>query len=170
MKITAKNIANIILHVILISALISIFFFTYASRVEEAIVKEQVEHIIVDLVEPINMFSPEYKLAAQYAVQKLVAPNMDDLDKKVADNNKALLKKVAVLISVLVAVGVGSVYLMSKKYNFDFKELMKHNAIILVFVLITEIVFITFIAKNHRMGDSNLVKKTILVELKKHFK
>jgi hypothetical protein len=166
----AEKIANIILHVILISALISIFFFTYAAKVEEQIVKDQVEHIIIDLVDPVNMLAPEYQLGAKMAVQALVAPNMDELDKKVAENNKKLLKKVVMLISVVVAVGVFIVYTMSKKYNFDFKELMKHNAIILVFVLITEVAFITFIAKNHRIGDPNFVKKTVLVELKKHLK
>lgn len=165
-----ERIANIILHVILISALISIFFFTYAAKIEEQIVKEQVEHIIVDLVDPVNMLSPEYQKVAKMSVQALVAPNMDELDKKVADNNKQLLKKVIMLMSVIIIVGVFIVYKMSKKYNFDFKELMKHNAIILVFVLLTEVSFITFIAKNHRIGDSNFVKKTILVELKKHLK
>jgi hypothetical protein len=171
-NVLSQKIANIILHVILISTLISIFFFTYAAKIEEKIVKEQVEHIISDLVGPVKMLSPNYQKVVKMAAQLLESPNMDDLDKKVADNNKKLLIKVSIMILILVIVGVFIIYKVSKttRFGFDFKELMKHNAIILVFVLITEMAFITFIAKNHRMGDSNFVKKSVLIELKKHLK
>jgi len=168
MNYNPEYIANIILHVILISTLITIFFFTYAAKVEEEIVKEQVNFIIEDLTDNINMLPENAKEIVRNMSREITEPDMTELDNKVIESNAQLLKKVTIMVSITLIVGVYIVYMMSKKYNFSFSDLMKHNFIVLVFVFITEFCFITYLGKNFRLGDANFVKKSVLTILKEY--
>lgn len=168
MKYNPEYIANIILHVILISTLITIFFFTYAAKVEEDIVKDQVNFIIEDLTDNINMLPEDKKQIVRDASNKIVAPDMTELDNKVVDANAKLMKNVMIMVGIVLVVGILIVYMMSKKYDFNFLDLMTHNLIVLFFVFITEFCFITYLGKNFRTGDANFVKKSILSILKEY--
>ena len=56
-----EEIANIILHVILISIFIGIFFFTYGSHIEENIVKQQVAFLVENNKEFTSLFPQNTK-------------------------------------------------------------------------------------------------------------
>jgi len=161
-----KEIANIILHVILIATLITVFFFTYATNVEEQIVKNWVDYIVEDLVNDRKILPNDAINALKLGVDSIELPDMASVDSEVTEKNKKLLDKVTILIVSVLIAGLSFVYFMSKKYNFDFVSLLKHNAIVLVFVGLTEFCFLTYLAKNFRSGDPNHVKKTLLVALK----
>jgi hypothetical protein len=168
MNYNPEYIANIILHVILISSLITIFFFTYAAKVEEEIVKQQVNFIIEDLTDNVNMLPENVRQIVRDASEQLTLPDMTELDNKVIDANQKLMKKVIIMVGITLIVGIYIVYMMSVKYNFSFSHIMKHNLIVLVFVFLTEYCFITYLGKNFRIGDPNFVKKSILTILKKY--
>ena len=168
MKVDPKYVANIAMHVILISTLLTIFFFTYATRVEEQIVKDQVNYIISDFTENVDMLPIEYVTVLKSSTAFIKPPDMTKIDKLVTDANSKLMNNVLILIIVFVIFGLWLIYSMSKKYNFDFYDLMKHNMIVLIFVGLTEFVFLTYIGKSYRSGDSNSVKKSLLTIIKEY--
>jgi len=161
-----KDIGNIILHVILIATLITIFFFTYATTVEEEIVKDQVDFIIEDLTDSTKLFPPEMTGVLKTSIDAMELPDMKSVDSEVEEKNKKLMNNVLILIGSILISGLSLVYFMSQKYDFSFLELIKHNAIVLVFVGLTGFFFLRYLAKNFRSGDPNHVKKTVLVTLK----
>ena len=161
-----KDIGNIILHVILIATLITIFFFTYATTVEEEIVKDQVDFIIEDLTEGTKLFPAEMTGLLKASVDGIELPDMKSVDEEVEKKNKKLMNHVLILVGAILISGLSLVYFMSQKYDFSFLDLLKHNAIVLLFVGLTEFCFLRYLAKNFRSGDPNHVKKTVLVTLK----
>ena len=161
-----KDIGNIILHVILIATLITIFFFTYATTVEEEIVKDQVDFIIEDLTEGTKLFPTEMTGLLKASVDGIELPDMKSVDEEVEKKNKKLMNHVLILVGSILISGLSLVYFMAQKYDFSFLSLLKHNAIVLVFVGLTEFFFLRYLAKNFRSGDPNHVKKTVLVTLK----
>lgn len=163
---SAHEIANIILHVILITTLLTIFFFTYATTVEEQIVKDQVDFIIEDLTNGAQLLPAELNTALKIGVNTIQIPDMAVVDKEVEDKNKKLVMKVSKLVGGILIVGVSIVYFMSKQYDFSFMDLLKKNAIVLLFVGLTEFYFLRYLAKNFKSGDPNHVKKTVFETLK----
>lgn len=162
-----KDIANIILNVISITALITLFFFTYATSLEEQIVKEQIDYIVEDLVDFTKILPREINTTVKNTVSMIQFPDMREYDEKVEMKNKELVKSTSALVGSVTIMGFSLVYAMSKKYDFDFMDMMKKNLIVLFFVGITGFMFVRFIAKNFRSGDPNHVKKYILTVFKK---
>lgn len=157
------EIANIILSVVLISTFIGVFFFTYASMIEKNIVETRCKTIVEDLT---NSFStvatPNVLKSINEKLEQFAPPNLSEEDKKVAENNKALIKKSAIVISLLLIVGLSIVFILYKIYKFPVKELIINNLIMLVFVALTEFTFLTFFAQNFITVDSNFIKNKII--------
>ena len=162
----AEYIANIILHVVLISVFIGVFFFTYATFIEERIVVSQVNYLIDDFADEIEVLPKTYKTVLNTVISNIDKPDMSVQDAQVKENNKALLNKVIIILSVSLVIGISSVYYLSRNYDFSFKELLYKNLIGLVFVGLTEFVFLTFIATSFRSADPNYVKRKILETLR----
>ena len=157
------EIANIILSVVLISTFIGVFFFTYASMIEKNIVETRCKTIVEDLT---NSFStvatPNVLKSINEKLEQLAPPNLSEEDKKVAENNKALIKKSAIVILLLLIVGLSIVFILYKIYKFPVKGLIINNLIMLVFVALTEFIFLTFFAQNFITVDSNFIKNKII--------
>ncbi len=158
------TIANILLHVILISSFLVIFFFTYASKVEKQIVERQSTALVKDVIQSTTEIFPEIamkEINTQF-IENLKAPEMAAVDAEIEASNKALFDKTIKIIVVVFILGIIIVYIMSRVYNFSMSEIIIHNVIILVFVGLTEFLFLTHIAKNYDTIDSNFVKYKIL--------
>ena len=160
---TPELIANVIIQVTFIAVFIGIFFFTYGAKIEQQVVKNQMEYIVKDLADDINILVPN-KLhnTLSQAIQNIQPPNMEHVDQIVADNNAALIKQALTILTITLIVGTAIVYYMSTKYNLDFKQMIKTSLIIVTFVGITEYIFLTFIGKNFQSADPNFVKLAII--------
>ena len=155
----SETITNGILHVVLISVFIGIFFFTYASRVEQNIVKERSREIVRDITNDIKTFAPKGSISFLGKIaNQIQPPDLREEDKEVEEKNKALLEKATKVLAVLFVVGISVSLFLSYKYGFSFKTLLIHNFIILFFVALTEFSFLTFFAQNYITIDSNFVK------------
>ena len=159
-------IANVLLNVVLISSFIVVFFFTYGAKVEGEIVKKQCTEIVNDLMADIVPFLPND--VKTNIASSLSAPEMADLDAKVAADNKALMLKTIKLIVIAFIIGLAIVVAMSVYFKFSIKDLLIHNAVMLVFVGMTEFVFLTFFAKNYTTIDSNYIKYKVLTTIKNY--
>ena len=160
----AKRIANIIIAVALISVFIGVFFFTYAAKIEQKIVVERSAQIAYDLTSTMKetMSARDKELINEQITPFLVIPqSLEQQDKIVQENNKELLNsaiKAIVIFVVLCALVLAALCMFYKIPLFD---LIKDNLIILVFVALTEFIFLTFFAQNYITIDSNFVKEKI---------
>lgn len=159
----ASTIANVVLHVILIASFIVMFFFTYGSKVEGEIVKKQCTAIVDDIMADVGVFLPAN---VQIPTSGLTAPDMTELDEKVAVANRELMQRTLRLMSIVFVVGFVIIVSMSIAFKFSLKDLLVHNAITLLFVALTEFVFLTFFAKNYITIDASFIKYKALVSLK----
>ena len=162
-----EKIASTILSIILMSAFLGIFFFTYAAHVEKNIVKNQSANIINDLTEDLNSILPESDLVKlqQISSPYIVAPDLSQEDSDVVANNKILMKKAIVVITVFVAIGTACIFLLTRLGSFPIKYVLLRNFIILFFIALTEFCFLTFFAQNYITIDANFVKYKVLTFL-----
>jgi hypothetical protein len=162
---TPYDIANIILHVTLISAFIGIFFFTYVSKIEGEIVKEQVDYIVKDFLGDVKSIAGSNIDPIKKYIDTIQPPNLDEEDKAVEARNSELFSYAMKIILGGVIIGFGTVYWMYTKYGFDIMDLIKTNLIILAFVALVELGFLTFFGAKFRSGDPNYVKKALIDSL-----
>ena len=158
------TIADIILHVILISSFLVIFFFTYAAKVEKAIVIRQSTDIVKDVIESTTVIFPDFAIKdmSEFLNAHDKTPDMAEQDAKIEKSNKELLDNTVKMISIVCVVGVLGVYVMSRIFKFSMTDLLIRNLIIVSFVALTEFLFLTYFAQNYDSIDSNFVKYKVL--------
>jgi hypothetical protein len=166
----SQEIAYIVLTFILVSAFISIFFFTYVADMEEAIIKKELEGIVSDMVKEMKLYlTPEQKFAVKEAIlRNMKAPDMTEANKKVDDINRALLMKTIIVFSSLIGAGLLIVGLLWVKYKFNMLSVVGNSIFIVFVVAFTEIVFVNIISANYILVDSNYVKYIVLETLEKY--
>ena len=159
-----ENISKIILSVVVISAFIGIFFFTYEAKVEERIVKQQSEEIIKDFTSEFRSLLPQPILKDVYnsIEPSLVAPDLSELDEEVRASNQALIKKATRIIIIFVVIGLLLVALLCFIFRINPRDMIISTTITLLFVAIAEYIFVTYIVQNYSTIDSNFVRQKIL--------
>lgn len=107
-----KDISYIIFGVISIATFITIFFFTYVSKVEGDVVKIQMKRIVDDLVGGTDLiFTPEQKKAIGDNIKNISVPDMTDSDAEVATNNNKLKKEAMKIFGSLIIAGIAIIFL-----------------------------------------------------------
>ena len=159
-----ENISKIILSVVVISAFIGIFFFTYEAKVEQRIVKQQSEEIIKDFTSEFRSLLPQPILKDVYnsIEPSLVAPDLSELDEEVRASNQALVKKATRIIIIFVVIGLLLVALLCFIFRINPRDMIISTTITLLFVAIAEYIFVTYIVQNYSTIDSNFVRQKIL--------
>ena len=159
-----ENIIKIILSVVMISAFIGVFFFTYEAKVEEKIVKKQSTEIIKDFTDEFKQLVPNENLKSLYntIAPSLVAPNLSAEDEEVKQSNAALLKKATRIIVIFTVIGLLVAALLCLIYKINPKDMIISTLVTLVFVAIAEYFFVTFLVQNYITIDSNFVRQKII--------
>lgn len=153
-----------IIQVILISTFIGVFFFTYASKIEENIVKKQCSEIVQDLSDTAKVILPSNIVQDinSTLVPEIKMPDLSKQDEEVKIKNGILLRQVAVLIAIFMTVGIIIVTIMIIVFKVPVREILISSFISVIFVGIVEYSFLTFFAQNYRTIDSNFVKMKII--------
>jgi hypothetical protein len=160
-----KDITSIIINVLFVASFLSIFFFSYVVKIEEEIVIDQVDYLVKDLTSGLKLLPDEALIPIKNRIKSIQKPNMDDLDKKVDDANKAIYKQAIMIVSITLGVGLICAFIASKKWNFSMIDLIKENLIILLFIGLTEFIFLNVFGKNFISADPNSVKLALLNKL-----
>lgn len=170
---TPHDIAYIIFGVILIASFISVFFFTYVSKVEGQIVQNQMARIVNDLTSGNELIlTPDQKRIIGTVIQSgLKTPDMSDVDAKVEANNNELKKKALKIFGTMVLVGCAIIAAIYVKYKgtdkaINLTEIVQYSMIILALVAATEFIFVSEITKNYEIIDPNYVRYLILDNFK----
>jgi hypothetical protein len=163
-----QEIAYIIFGVILIASFISVFFFTYVSKVEGDVVKSQMSRIVNDLAGGSNLIlTPDQKKSIGTAIQNnLVVPDMSTEDAEVKSNNNKLKKKALKIFGSIVIAGLAVIAYLYMKYSINLTEIVKYSLIILLVVALTEYLFVTEVSKNYEIVDPNYVRYLIMNNFK----
>ena len=162
-----KDASSISMAVIFVASFLALFFFVYATKVEEQVVEHQVDFIVSDLISPTRMMSKDQTKYLRAALQLIDPPDMSKEDEEVKQHNEKVFNDAIKIIVGFTAVGLLIIFALSKKYNFSFTQLLKNNLIILSFVGITEYLFLTYIGSSFYSANPYFVKKVIVDKLSK---
>lgn len=159
-----------IIQVVLIASFIGVFFFTYAAKVEENIVKKQCSEIIEDLSDDLKMLLPPDTLQKLYTqiIPKIQTPDLSKEDADVKVQNDVLLKKVKTLIFLFIVIGLSIASGLIWFFKIPLKDILISSIASVIFVAIVEYSFLTFFAQNYRTIDSNFVKMKIIENIIKN--
>jgi hypothetical protein len=156
---------NISINIGLISLLLGIFFFTYATVVEENIVKT---NAIIGVSNIMDMIGPLLNNDIKKEMLKnLTIPDQTKEDKKVKDDNDALMHNSYSQLLVILDIGLTIGFILCIIFEHSFIKVLGLNLIIVTLVGCTEYIFLNFIPNNYISVDTNFIRYTILTELKK---
>ena len=163
------GIANILVGVTIFSLFLSIFFFTYAAKIENKILKIQIKNLVDNFVGDLDSLNLDESRKTQLIelIDENMKTDMSDSDKEVNDINKSLVKKSIKIFGGLTIVSIAIVTIMYFTVKIEIGNILLSNLIVIVFVALLEIFFLNFIAKRYRSLDTNTVKKNIVEELLK---
>jgi hypothetical protein len=149
------------------AAFVGFFFFTYGAYTEKTVVKNQIDSLISDFTDDLLFFGK--KTLSNDAVQHITPPDMTKEDKKVDDNNSALITKATISLSVtlvvflLLSVGVWYVGLSAgQKKKDSYTSMVQRIILLMIIVMLTEFLFFTLVAGNYHPVDPNQIKKYLV--------
>jgi hypothetical protein len=162
---------GVVIQVFLIFVFLTVFFFTYASKKEGEIVKNQVDFLTKDFLATELSLLPD-------SVKAMIAEKINTIEpdtsrnKTIEDSNneiKAKTTKILVSLGVIIFVFTVASFFLSKKVEF-FKNLnlihiLKETAVILFFVALTEFIFLEYFAARFISVEPNLIKSRIYKNL-----
>lgn len=156
--------ANVLASVVLIAVFNIILYFTYTTRIEENVIKLTAKRLVNDLTYDARVLLPPGTLdkIATAVGPYLQYPDLSKEDAEVDASNKALTQKTIKVVSIASAIGVTLVAAIVYFAGLDVWEILKRNLLIIFFVALLEVVFLTFIVQYYITVDANFVKATIL--------
>ena len=158
---------NIIIHVGIMALFLTVFFFTIAQYFEKKIIEDQIDFVIDDFVG--NSLKPvpgttktEIKNEINSAFDK---QDLSKADESVRKENKKISTKAWIFVGILLSIIFVIVVIFGFKYRWEryyLKFLFNSALISLIFVAITETLFMFLIARNYLSADPNQIKMKII--------
>ena len=184
------GVINLVMHVSLFSLFVCIFFFTVVHEVEQRTVYLNIQRVMNEIMDEVETISDKPVDLSGF-VTSITAmastPKMKEEDEKVREHNTALRDKAFRLFGGILAAGLafsallwGAMYayaLGKKRTGGHIKagcdyphmgHILKHNAVILLFVLLTELFFLYGVTMHFNSLDDNYVKHLFLAKLLNH--
>ena len=170
-------IINVLIQVLCIFIFLTIFFFTYASKIEGEVVENQVTFLLDDVVGiHLDSFPESVKkvMLNQLNSIEVNTPENIEMGKKIDESNNAIKSKttkILIGLSVAVIIFVITSYVLSKKgvnyfKNLDLSKILKETAVIITAVGLTEFVFLTYIGSKYTSIDPYEIKAHLFGNLK----
>ena len=164
---------SISIQVLIITVFLITFFFLYVVNIEEEEFKKQIELVMDSILKDPNV-SPYLKIpdnddnmlvaiygALDAAEEKIKLSNKTDIDN--IHNSNSKIKTNTFIIAGLS--GLVLLLIIFLLLSFDVKipviKYIKHSLLILVFIALTEYIFLTFIAKKYISVSPTQVRKKI---------
>lgn len=160
-----KDASNTIMTVILVATFLTIFYFTYVSHVEESIAKEQIELLVDDFTSDLQLLPAQDRELLKQNLKNVKRQNMSSQDQEMEEHNKKVVSDALTALVILNVIGIGIAYYLSYKYEFSFWEILKHNLIVLIFIALTEFIFLNVFVRNYISVEVNKVKLQVLDRL-----
>jgi len=166
-NIDSHMIISIITSIGIIMTFLGIFFFTYASNVEQDIVQINTGIIVNDLIDIVNPLLD--KNTKTNIINSLKYPNMNEEDRKVNENNKNIMTSAFISTGIILGVTMILGYTIAYYYKQHFWPIIGINILILIWVGLTELTFLHLIPKKYIASDTNFVRYNIINDISKKF-
>ena len=157
---TVENMSGILMMAILAGTFLTIFFFTYVSSVEKQIAENQIIYLANNFSDSIKLLPTEFQNTIKTEIQNTKLPDFTSAINSIEQTNNAIIKKTCLLVGIILVLIMIAVYILSRKNlcNFSFWNMLGKNLIILIFIGLTEFVFLNVVPKNYISLDPNFVK------------
>ena len=166
---TISDASSLILQVSLSIVFISLVFFFYVSKVENAIVVNQIGRVIGDFTTTINeVATPEIRQTLHQAVQTLKPEDMRSADKQVEDSNRKLVNKSVVIVGTITAVSIAVVVFIFWRFHVNKTAVIAESLVGVGAVVLVEVLFATYFVKKYRTLDPNVVKQSLVRAFKSY--
>tara|TARA_A100001015_G_C15042776_1_gene740959 strand:- start:3960 stop:4541 length:582 start_codon:yes stop_codon:yes gene_type:complete len=166
-------IVNILIHVGTMALFLTIFFFTIAQYFEKKIIQDQIDFVIDDFVG--NTLKPVPENTKKFIREKINnsfdKQDLSKADESVRKENNKITKKAWIFVGVLLGIILVIVLMFGFIYKWEkyyLKFLFNSALISLIFVAITETLFMFLIAQNYLSADPNQIKLKIIQTLDKN--
>ena len=173
--INSEFVSAVLFQVLLFFIFISIFFFTYSAFTEKNTVINQINFLVDETIAPILKFNSKIKESINNINASSESIKKADQETK-DNNNKVLSKTIAVLVitSMLLLSVICFLFINSNNKNgffksFNINKLIFESIIILIFVGITEYVFLTYFGSRFIAIDVNKIKISLVEKIKQYF-
>jgi hypothetical protein len=174
MTLKAFDVCNILLHIMLISAFLGSYFFTFGTYLEREVLQDQLNYLVDTTLDPIKILVPTVSEDIKKKIKSYNFKINENADIKTEEQNKKTVDKAIKFITLFIVIGLIVIVILSKILDRDgmtyeqfFKKLFMHNLIILIFIASTEFIFAFFFVKKYMSIDTNKIKKQIFVSLNK---
>ena len=164
--------SNVIMHIMIISVFIGIFFFTYGAYLEKKILQNQLDFLVDDSLDSLKIFLPEISESIKKPLREYQIKLNPNADEEVSKANKQIMKKAMYAILIGFVIGVIIIFVLSKKLDMEgnttkqfVMKLVKYNLMALVVIALTEFSFAAGFAQNFMSLDLNRIKKEIVDNL-----
>lgn len=157
---TPNGVCNLLVSLIIFSVFLIIFYFTYASYIENQILNNQIKILVDNLTYNIKDFNIDTKYLLKI-INETKLPDLSKEDIEVTNTNSQLIKKSLLIFGIFSLISLIIIFIICYVYKVNINEILKNNFILLVFVAITEIFFLNIIAKSYRSLDPNIIKKIL---------
>ena len=164
---------SISIQVLIISVFLITFFFLYVVNIEEEEFKQQIELVMDSILKDPNV-SPYLKIhdnddnmlvaiygALDAAEEKIKLANKSDID-NINNTNRIIKNNTFIIVGLSGLVLLLIIFLL---LSFDVKmtvmNYIKHSLIILIFIALTEYIFLTFIGKKYISVSPTQVRKQL---------
>lgn len=161
---TPNGICNILVALTIFSVFLSIFYFTYASNVENQILNIQIKNLTDNLTSNIKDFNIDTDSLLKI-INDTKLPDLSKEDNDVMNINSQLIKKALLMFGIFSFITIFITIIICYIYKINIINIIKINIILLIFVALTEIFFLNIIAKSYRSLDPNVVKKNFINNL-----
>ena len=160
---------NIIVNVALIGTFLGIFFFTYASVVEQDIVKKNMKIVANNIMTFVNPLLDSN--TKKDIINNLKAPDMALVDAKILASNKKIESTAFMQLIMILIIALSCGFIITTIFMPDdnFGKIIGINLIIVVFIGLTEYTFLHFLPVNYISADTYYVRYIILSTLKTKF-
>ena len=176
----AKYTIDITIHIFILFTFLSIFFFTFASKLAKqsindaltGIINVQVEQMLTNVdkwdkkIAPISYPNINWNVANKIA-KKIEVNAQGELPDIVANNKKLLWIGIGIITNLFIFVVALYIYFrFVKLYDINIGRIITHNIILFIFIGIIEYFFFTLIAAKYIPVTPDFVASTLLDRIK----
>lgn len=146
---------NIIFSIIFLTTFLVIFFFSYAQYIEENVITTQSEELVNYFTENLFTFlSPSQKQKISNFLKNVSFP----VNNSYEETNKKIIKKTILFFSIFDGSLIMIVFILFCFDKINLSHLLLNNIILLIFVFLTEFIFLNIIVKEYISFDPNSLR------------
>jgi hypothetical protein len=163
--ISIEGVSNVLVGLTLFSIFLAVFYFTYASKIEQDILDIQVKNLINDLTSDMSALPNDINEQLRSIIRTMPVSDLSKEDEEVKNANNKLIGNTMVAFGSFTALTIIIVTIFLYLYKVDIKDIIITNLIVLLFIAITEALFLNLIAKSYRSLDPNDIKLNIIKKI-----